>query len=79
MAASAVLVNALNNANQDPDVNLFHNNLSSLNKDYISPQHFKKNFKDFSENSLYVLHLNMRSLDKNFEYFKEWPNDENIP
>ena len=63
--------NALNRASQHPDVNFFHNNPSSLYKDYIPPQHFKENFEDFSENSFSILHLNIRSLNKNFESFQE--------
>ena len=38
---------------------------------YISPDDFSGNFKDFTENSFSVLHLNIRSLNKNFESFAE--------
>ena len=50
----------------------FHNNVSPLETDYISPDDFSGNFKDFRENPFSVLHLNIiRSLNKNFESFAE--------
>ena len=54
---------------KDPDVNFLHNNVSPLDTDYISPDNFSENLKDFKEN--FVLHLNIRSLNKNFESFAE--------
>ena len=62
---------SLNDNSQDPDVNFFHDNVSPLDTDYISPDDFSGNFKDFTENSFSVLHLNIRSLNKNFESFAE--------
>ena len=53
------------------DVNFFHDNVSPLDTDYISPDDFSGNFKDFTENSFSVLHLNIRSLNKNFKSFAE--------
>ena len=49
----------------------FHDNVSPLDTDYISPDDFSRNFKDFTENSFSVLHLNIRSLNKNFESLAE--------
>ena len=57
----------LNDNSQDPGVNFFHDNVSPLDTDYISPDDFSGNFKDLTENSLSVLHLYIRSLNKNFE------------
>ena len=45
--------------------------MSPLDTDFISPDDFSGNFKDFTENAFSVLHLNIRSLNKNFESFAE--------
>ena len=62
---------SLNDNSQDPDVNFFYDNVSPLDTDYISPDDFSGNFKDFTENSFSFLHLNIRILDKKFESFEE--------
>ena len=54
----------------DPDVNFYHD-VSMLDTQYIMPDKFKTNFKDFSKN-FSVLHLNIRSINKNFEAFTEF-------
>ena len=54
----------------DPDVNFYHD-VSMLDTQYLMPDKFKTNFKDFSKNSFSVLHLNIRSINKNFEAFTE--------
>ena len=35
---------SLNDNSQDPDVNFFHDNVSPLDTDYISPDDFSGNF-----------------------------------
>ena len=55
----------------DPDVNFYHD-VSMLDTQYLMPDKFKTNFKDFSKNSFSVLHLNIRSINKNFEPFSEF-------
>ena len=62
---------SLNDNSQDPDVNFFHDNVSPLDTYYIPPDNFSGNFKDFTENSFSVLHLDIRSLNNNFESFAE--------
>ena len=58
--------------NQDPDVNFFLENIPSLNTEYFSPSDVKIGFSKFeSSDTFSVLHLNTRSLRKNFEDFKE--------
>ena len=42
---------SLNDNSQDSDVNFFRDNVSPLHTDYISPDDFSGNFKDFTENS----------------------------
>ena len=55
----------------DPDVNFYHD-VSMLDTQYLMPDKFKTNFKDFSKNSFSVLHLNIRSINKNFKAFTEF-------
>ena len=43
---------------------------SFLDTDHVSPREFKCKFKDYTENSFSVLHLNIRSLSRNFGSFK---------
>ena len=43
-----------------------------LDIQYLPPDRCKTNFKDFSKNSFSVLHLNVRSINKNFEAFTEF-------
>ena len=47
-----------------PDVNFYH---YVFMLDSLTPDKFKAYFKDFSKNSFSVLHLNIRSINKNLE------------
>ena len=59
-------------SNQEPDVNFFLDNILSLNTEYFSLSDVKIGFSKFeSPDTFSVLHLNIRSLTKNFEDFKE--------
>ena len=62
---------SLNDSNQNPDVN-FYNNISSLESNYLSPSEIDKNFQNFCKESFSVLHLNIRSKNKNFEAFQDF-------
>ena len=53
-------------------ISIFFTTMSNSNdNDYISPDNFIGNFKDFIEHSSSVLHLNIRGLKKNFKSFAE--------
>ena len=39
---------------------------------YLMPDKFTANFEDFSKNSFSVLHVNIRSINKNSEGFTEF-------
>ena len=67
-----IVHDSLNNNIQEPDVNFFHGNVFPLDTDHISPIDFNENFKDFTENSFPVQHLNIRSLKKFFESLAEF-------
>ena len=61
---------SLNDSNQNPDN--FYNEISSLESNYLSPSEIDKNFKNFSTESFSVIHLNIRSMNKNFEAFQDF-------
>ena len=76
-------------------MNFFHESVSSsIDTVYVSPKYFNSKFKDYTENSFPVLHLNIRRC-KSFKSFKEllnllslkssracsletWQTDENV-
>ena len=62
-------------SNQDPDVNFFLDNIPSLILNIFHPLnifHVKIGFSKFeSPDTFSVLHINIRSLRKNFEDFKK--------
>ena len=64
--------NNFSDGNQDPDVDFFLDNIPSLKTEYFSPSDAETGFSKFeSSDTFSVLHLNIRSLRKNFEDFKE--------
>ena len=62
--------NFINNEN-DPDVN-FYIDVCTLDTQYIAPDKFQRKLKPFSKQSLSILRLNIRSLNKHFEAFKQF-------
>ena len=64
--------NNLSDSNQDTEFNFFLDNIPSLNTKCFSSSNAKIGFSMFeSPDTFSVLHLNVRSLRKNFEDFKE--------
>ena len=59
----------LNNA-CDPDLNLFNLKTQNFDTPYILPEEFKKIHDTSCDDSFSILHLNVRSIKKNFENFK---------
>ena len=55
----------------DPNVNCYHD-FSMLDTEYLTPDKFNINVKDFFKNSFSALHLNLGSINKNFESFSEF-------
>ena len=75
---------SLNDSNQNPDVN-FYNGISSFATSYLSLSKIDKNFQNFSKESFFVLHLNIRSMNKSLNtkfsitcLTETWANDSNI-
>ena len=69
-----IAIDSLNDNSQDPDVNFFHDNVSPLKTDYISPDDFSGNFKDFTESSFSVLHLILGVLIKTLNLLQNSTN-----
>ena len=65
------------NSDNDPDIN-FYQDISSLDTHYFTPNDFQDNFKCFYENTFSLLHLNIRSINKNFETFKQFYSSLNF-
>ena len=54
----------------DPDLNFFNSNIGNLDTPYISHEEHKNLNENGSADTLSILHLNIRSIKKNFENFK---------
>ena len=55
----------------NPDVNFYNDNFTPDTQS-LAPDKFQRNFKPFSKQSLSILHLNIQSINKNFEAFKQF-------
>ena len=67
---------SLNDPIQNHDVNFY--GIFSPETNYLSPSEIDKNFQNFSEESFSVLHLNIRSMNKNFEAFQDFYKTLNL-
>ena len=56
----------------DPDVNFYQNNFSNVEANYFLMTEVKSSLASFDPNAFSVLHLNIRSMKKNFENFKDF-------
>ena len=54
----------------DPDVNFFNLKIKNVDSLYILPEEFKKFIDSSFHDSFSTLHLNIRSIKKNFDNFK---------
>ena len=62
----------LKDNDQDPDVNFYQTQISSLDTSYYILNDVKGNLENFQQKSFSILHLNIRSMSKNFESFREF-------
>ena len=62
--------NLLLNNTHDPDENIF-DNLSQMDSVLYAVEEAATSLKKFNDKTFSVLHLNVRSLNKNFEFLKE--------
>ena len=56
----------------DPDVNFYQNNVSNVEVNYFVMTEVKSYLASFDPNAFSVLHLNIRSMKKNFKNYKEF-------
>ena len=56
---------------QDPDFSVYQTHISSLDTSYYIPNEVKDNLGNFQQKQFSALHLNIRSMSKNFESFWE--------
>ena len=54
----------------DPDVNFFSLKTQNLDTPYILPEEFQKFVGSSSHDSFSILHINIRSIKKNFDNLK---------
>ena len=62
----------LQNNELDPDVNYYLDEISSLDTKYYVRDEIKDQLKSLQLNSFSVLHLNIRSMKKYFEAFRDF-------
>ena len=55
----------------DPDLNFYNINTKNVNTSYIVPENFNTFLDDSPSECFSFLHLNIRSMNKNFEKFKK--------
>ena len=56
---------------QDPDFSFYQTQICSLDTSYYIPNEVKDNLENFQQKPFSALHLNIRSMSKNFESFWE--------
>ena len=69
--------NYLNDSNQDPDIN-FYNDICSIETSCLLPCEANNKLKRFSSETFSILHVNIKSMTKNFETFKKYYNSLNF-
>ena len=62
----------LKDNDQDPNGNFYQTQISSLDTSYYIPNEVKEKLENFQQKSFSVLHLNIRSMSKNFKPFREF-------
>ena len=71
-----IVNDSLNNNSQGLHVKFFHENVSVLDTEYISPCDVNENFKDFKENSFSFLDLHLRSINKALNILQNFINHQ---
>ena len=70
--------NILFGNSSDPDLHFDNTNIQNLNTPYTLPEELQKFLGDDKDENVPVLHLNIRSIKKNFENFKMFLSDQNF-
>ena len=64
------------NSESGPDIN-FYNDTSPLDTKYFNPNEFREGFECLCKNAFSVLQIKIRSINKNFETFKNFYSELN--
>ena len=62
----------LSSDNNDPDKNFFKDKLQEIDSPYFSLENFTAISEKLNRNNFSLLHLNIRSLNKNIDDFREF-------
>ena len=62
----------LSSDNNDPDKKFFNDKLQEIDSPYFSLEHFAAISEKLNRNNFSMLHLNIRSLNKNIDDFREF-------
>ena len=64
--------NILSDENNDPDINFFNQKSEAVNLSYYNVDKFNSSSQNLLKNSFSVLHINIRSMNKNVEKVREY-------
>ena len=64
--------NILSDENNNPDINFFNKKSEAVNSPYYNVDKFNSFSQNLFKNSFSVLHINIRSMNKNFEKLREY-------
>ena len=70
--------NILFDNSSDPDLHFYNTNVKNLNTPYILPGELQKLLRDDKDENVSVLHLNIRSINKNLQNFKMFLSNLNL-
>ena len=64
--------NILSDKNNDLDINFLNKKSEAVNSPYYNVGRFNSSAQNLLKNSFSILHINIRSMDKNFEKLREY-------
>ena len=64
--------NIWSDENNDPDINFFNEKSETVKSSYYNMDKFNSSSQNLLKNSFSVLHINIRSMNKTFEKFREY-------
>ena len=62
----------MSDENSDPDINFFTKKSDAVNSPYYNVDRFNCSSQNLLKSSFYVLHMDIRSINKNFEKLREY-------
>ena len=64
--------NILSDENNDPNINFYNEKSEAVNSPYYNVDKFNLSSQNLLNNSFSVLHINIRSMNKNFEKLRQY-------